>query len=550
MNQYKFLKIYRDIAKSRVNDEDLRITFFELKYLLEKDKEVGHHFKKNIKTMSPVEMAFAIDAVAHNIHKQGKVFLNKVFPGGDAALFKRNLDELSGMESSSEVRKGNRGYYTPLMATEGMILLEKSQVGMTTKEDIKYAIEEYEKFIEIGIATPAMILTVYRFYNKKKYKDLVRAKKLHIEKNEPLVVGGPASVAIIDKQGHLITTKALEQAFENYMANVWARNMNVYHSDVQAGWCLPAYISSSGKIFNSGVNDHCLWVISEVRDDTRVAKRLAEEIIKGNIRCYSVGGSALSTNWKRRGSQSFMQIDAMELQEITYCEEGVNQSAYFDILKSIHTNNNYNFDEMLPSNFAMLEGLTFWDGHGNIFIKADRENSVTDMIVFELQKYIPDNISIKVSEDIPQESKEILIRKNKEVKDNNMPDSQDLEQFINSFENHQYDEIEHLEDMIDDIEENTDSDVSALEQFLVYLNDNSLSKSPDGAKAEKTPDNIDATEGDRQKKAMELAVMMGMPHGNYMKNPIRVNETPYKDTEGLEGHQKWMLNESGDTDRE
>ena len=411
MNQYKFLRIYRDIAKSRVHDDDLTITYWELKSSLEKDPDVGHNFNRG-KNISKLEMAFAIDAVAHNIHKQGKVFLDKVFPGGDATLFKRNLDELSGMESSSEIRRGNRGYYTSLLATDAILFLEKSQVGMTTREDIKFAIDEYEKYIRAGIATPAMILTVHRFYGSKSpYKQLIKEKGLNKEENESVVVGGPASVVVIDKEGHLITANALEKAFKEYMKNVWTRNMNVYHSDVQAGWCLPAYISGTGKIFRSGVNREGLWVVAEVREDTRVARRLIEEIEKGTIRSFSIGGSAIKTDWKKRGSQSFMQIDEMELQEITFCEEGVNQGAHFEILKSLDIKDKLFYDieflsKLMPST-GILNDLTFWDGR-SIILQADRENSITDRWLLELQKSIPDDISVRVVDELPDGAVSII----------------------------------------------------------------------------------------------------------------------------------------------
>ena len=564
MNQYKFLRIYRDIAKGRCHEDDLTVLYWEMKSRLEKDSDVGHNFKRG-KNISQLEMAFAIDAVAHNIHKQGKNFLDKVFPGGDVALFKRNLDELSGMESSSEVRKGNRGYYSSLLATDAIIFLEKSQVGMTTKDDIKDVIKEYEKYIKVGIATKAMILTVYRFYDGKKYRDLIKDKGLDKEDNEPLIVGGPASTVMIDKEGHLITANSLDKAFKEYMKNIWTRNMNVYHSDVQAGWCLPAYINSSGQVFKSGVNRNGLWVCAEVREDTRVAQRLAEMIIKGLIRSFSVGGSAIKTEWKKRGSQSFMQIDEMELQEITFCEEGVNPGAHFDILKSLDRFKKLVYDvdflsKIMPKN-DLLSGLTFWDG-GRIMIKADRENSVTDQWILELQKCMPDDITIRVSEDIPegaeqllwrgdtehqQQTKEAIIHKMDKNKKNIIKKESvsQLEQFINTFENEGYEEVEHLEDMADEKEIKTDKDVSQLEQFLDYIENNEISKAE-----EPHPKGEEEMADDREKKAKDLAIMMGMPQGAFKRERIMDNVTTLKEPKmGIDDKDAYRkLNEEGETE--
>ena len=43
----------------------------------------------------------------------------------------------------------------------------------------------------------------------------------------------------------------------------------VLHSDVQVGWALPAYITKSGQIFKSGVDEKGLFFITELRDDTK-----------------------------------------------------------------------------------------------------------------------------------------------------------------------------------------------------------------------------------------------------------------------------------------
>ena len=71
------------------------------------------------------------------------------------------------MENKSEIRKIDRGYYTPLLATEGLIFLAKEQVGKSSKDDIKEAIEEYERLFTAGVGSPAELLTLYRYYGPK-----------------------------------------------------------------------------------------------------------------------------------------------------------------------------------------------------------------------------------------------------------------------------------------------------------------------------------------------------------------------------------------------
>ena len=218
-----------------------------------------------------------------------------------------------------------------LVKSSGVLALLEKQVGQTTVEDIAGALDEYLRLFKAGIASGAEILTLSRaFPNNEEFTQA--ASRLE---NTPVVVGGPASVEMIDREGHLITTNALTKAFDKYMANFRTRNAMVLHSDVQVGWALPAYISAGGQIFKSGVNDQGMFFITEVRDDTRIAKRVVEQINEGKLRSYSIAGSAVKTQNMQKGLMPYMQVDELELAEVTVCEKGVNQGANFDLLKGM-----------------------------------------------------------------------------------------------------------------------------------------------------------------------------------------------------------------------
>ena len=218
-----------------------------------------------------------------------------------------------------------------LVESSGVLALLEKQVGQTTIEDIAGALDEYLRLFKAGIASGAEILTLSRAFPNN--EDFTQAAA-RLE-NDPIVVGGPASVEMIDREGHLITTNALNKAFDKYMSNFRTRNAMVLHSDVQVGWALPAYISKGGQIFKSGVNDQGMFFITEVRDDTRIAKRVVEQINEGKLRSYSIAGSALKVQNMQKGLMPYMQVDELELAEVTVCEKGVNQGANFDILKGM-----------------------------------------------------------------------------------------------------------------------------------------------------------------------------------------------------------------------
>ena len=211
--------------------------------------------------------------------------------------------------------------------------LEKELDGRTTLKDIDFALDEYQRLYKAGIASPAELLTLSRAYpNDPTFPKALR--KMGINDDDSLVVGGPASIELVDREGHLITTDALDVAFQKYMANFRTRNAMVLHSDVQVGWALPAYISKGGQIIKSGVGDGGLFFITELRNDTKIAKKVREQIDEGKLKSYSIAGSATKTQTIQKGLMQVMQVDELELAEVTVCEKGVNQGAAFDILKA------------------------------------------------------------------------------------------------------------------------------------------------------------------------------------------------------------------------
>ena len=229
----------------------------------------------------------------------------------------------------------NKNMYQFVSDDAEIISLEKASKRPLGTEDITKALDEYKRLYKAGISSPAELVTLVRaFPENKAYTNAARKLGLFEDDYEPMVVGGPASVELVDREGHLITSNALEKAFDLYMKNFRTRNAMVLHSDVQVGWALPAYISKAGNIYKSGVDPEGLFFITELRDDTRIAKRVMEQIKEGKLKSYSIAGSATKTQNIQKGMEQYMQVDDMELAEVTVCEKGVNQGASFDILKS------------------------------------------------------------------------------------------------------------------------------------------------------------------------------------------------------------------------
>lgn len=151
---------------------------------------------------------------------------------------------------------------------------------------------------------------------------------------DDLIVAGYASVELVDKQGDLITTGALNEAFSKFMDNAQCRNVQLAHSNIQVGEVVPEYTDSSGRLWKSEVDDSGMFVVIRLRSDIEKAREVASEVRKGNLKSFSIGGQAferVSKSSKERGS--YREIRRMELHEVTICEKGINPEAQFRILK-------------------------------------------------------------------------------------------------------------------------------------------------------------------------------------------------------------------------
>jgi len=224
--------------------------------------------------------------------------------------------------------------FQEVSASSSLIQLEKAKKatgGKVAFRDIAEALREFSKLFKAGIASKAEVLTLARaFPQALEYTEAAS----RIPEELVMVIGGPASVSLIDREGHMITTDALSSAFQKYMDNFRTRNAMVLHSDVQVGWALPAYITKEGNIYKSGIEGDSLFFICEVRDDTKVAEKVREQIKDGKLKSYSIAGSATKVQNMQKGLMPYMQVDEMELAEVTVCERGVNQGATFELLKA------------------------------------------------------------------------------------------------------------------------------------------------------------------------------------------------------------------------
>ena len=162
----------------------------------------------------------------------------------------------------------------------------------------------------------------------------VRHDPFSILKSDDLVIGGYASIEMVDKQNDLITLAALNEAVGKYMKITKFRNVMTNHSNVQVGEVIPQYRDKSGKLWKTEVDDVGFFVVIKMREDIEKAKEVGREIRDGTLRSFSIGGQALEKRKKAHEEYGdYNEISKLELHEVTICEKGINPEAKFDILK-------------------------------------------------------------------------------------------------------------------------------------------------------------------------------------------------------------------------
>ena len=178
-----------------------------------------------------------------------------------------------------------------------------------------------------------------------------------ILKSDNLIIGGYASIEVVDKQNDLITLEALDDAVHKFMGEKTFRNVMSNHSNVQVGEVVEQYRDKNGTLHKTGVDDVGFYVVIKLREDIEKAKEISRGIRKGTLRSFSIGGQAISKK-SRTNSElgKYNEIDKLELHEVTICEKGINPEAKFDILKQDVGGEN-KMSEKLEKALEELNGL-------------------------------------------------------------------------------------------------------------------------------------------------------------------------------------------------
>jgi len=204
-------------------------------------------------------------------------------------------------------------------------------------------------------------------------------QEFEILKSDELMIGGYASIEMVDKQNDLITLKALNEAVKKYMENAKYRNVMTNHSNVQVGEVVESYRDRQGRLFKTEVDDVGFFVVIKLRDDIEKAKEIGRGIRKGTLRSFSIGGQALQKVKKRNEELGeYNEISKLELHEVTICEKGINPEAKFDILKQ-EVNNMNKLEKALAELDTLLQEV-------NTLRKEEEEPAMENMDGEEMEE--------------------------------------------------------------------------------------------------------------------------------------------------------------------
>ena len=165
-------------------------------------------------------------------------------------------------------------------------------------------------------------------------------------KDGDMVIWGPASVEVVDKEGDKIRADALEEALPQLLRR---QRLSLEHSDQLVGEILESFetdenitVEVDGKTFERNEfptdvlelddMEPSLFVAGKVWDDTRQARQAQKDIENGDLDSYSISGESLVATTKYEEGDVVNDIKELDLSAVTLCEEGMNQKAKFGVV--------------------------------------------------------------------------------------------------------------------------------------------------------------------------------------------------------------------------
>ncbi|MFB6284589.1 MAG: hypothetical protein ABEK59_11800 [Halobacteria archaeon] len=263
---------------------------------------------------------------------------------------------------------------------------------------------------------------------KAKVKSESGMRVLYKADDGSMLIWGPGSVEVVDKENDRVTTEALKDALPQLMRR---QRLSLDHTDQLVGdikekheFEEPKTVEIHGKEYKrqtfptdvlkadeDDVPEDGLYVAGEVWSDTKQAKEAQEEIENGVIDSFSISGEAISSSTKIKDGEHFDDIKEMDLSAVTLCEEGMNQKAKFAVVKSDEKKSKFKeiVSDVLSTTMSKEDddesegGVGGDDSMDNISesFSEEEEKKLKTMFESVVKEHLPDG-ELATKDDIPK----------------------------------------------------------------------------------------------------------------------------------------------------
>lgn len=174
-----------------------------------------------------------------------------------------------------------------------------------------------------------------------------------LNKSGARLIYGPASVAIVDREGDIITGDALRGALGQFLTR---GTISLNHLDIVVGKLLegaevdgvlyktevrpiqPSDIAMFPILAKVGATPgtEALFAVAHIYNDTDFSQKAWNAIQRGELNCFSISGQAVQENRKVH-CEGFTcklvnSVEKMDGSAITLCQSGMNQGSVYKVI--------------------------------------------------------------------------------------------------------------------------------------------------------------------------------------------------------------------------
>ena len=221
---------------------------------------------------------------------------------------------------------------------------------------------------------------------------------------ERRIIAGYANVPdVVDKQGEMITRAGLDTAWSDWRKHPEYCMIQVGHTSTPIGKVLfEEVIDSAGKPHKSGMDEYGLYLVAQIRDDTVIANRVWNDVLKEKVRGFSIGGIRLQTPRREcKDGTCYNVLEHFELHETSVIPKPANEWSVFGLLKGelmeVSKVTNEFPDKILVEDFVRVSKTPCTCGKYHVLAKFDvggldafnTESTFVSTEVIDGKEYVP-----------------------------------------------------------------------------------------------------------------------------------------------------------------